>query len=123
MASDPSYETPTAPAAPPVASHQEALERFTLCEEAFHDQRQRELDDLRFVDERGAQWPDDIKAARGGQGGGGRGPPGPRPPVPRVQSAARPRPAGRQYRPPGQARTLVCPRGRGRQPGRGAGLY
>src|SRR4030095_15605122 len=71
------YEMPTDPAAPPVATHTEALERFTLCEEAFHDQRQRELDDLRFVDERGAQWPDDIKAARGGQGGGGGLPPVP----------------------------------------------
>ena len=51
-------ETPTDPEAPPDKAHQHALDRFKLCDEAFHDQRERELDDLRFVDQKGAQWPD-----------------------------------------------------------------
>jgi len=72
MAYDPApRETPTDPDAPDTTAHQAALDRFRLCEEAFHDQRERELDDLRFIDERGAQWPDDVKRARGGQAGAG----------------------------------------------------
>src|SRR5262245_5575983 len=66
-----SPETPTdvARATPP--PHERAKDRFQLCEEAFHDQRTRELDDLRFIDEKGAQWPDDIRASRRGQAAGG----------------------------------------------------
>ena len=73
MAVEPSAppETPTDPAEPPVSSHQRALDFFTLCDEAFRDQRERELDDLRFVDEPGAQWPDDIRRAREGRLAGG----------------------------------------------------
>jgi hypothetical protein len=48
-------------------THERARERFELCTDAFHDQRERELDDLRFVDERGSQWPEDIRTSRGGQ--------------------------------------------------------
>ena len=64
-------ETPTDPDAPDPSPHQQALDRFQLCEEASHAQRARELDDLRFIDEKGAQWPADIQRARGGQEGGG----------------------------------------------------
>lgn len=64
-------ETPTDPDAPDTSAHQTALDRFKLCEEACHDQRARELDDLRFIDEKGAQWPEEIRKARGGQEGGG----------------------------------------------------
>ncbi|HKA39795.1 MAG TPA: portal protein [Burkholderiales bacterium] len=67
----PEPETETDDTQDPEALHERALDRFTLCEEAFHDQRAREIDDLRFVDEKGAQWPDDIRAARGGQQAGG----------------------------------------------------
>ncbi|HZT54815.1 MAG TPA: portal protein, partial [Burkholderiaceae bacterium] len=63
-------ETPIDPDAPDPAAHQTALDRFRLSEEAVHDQRARELDDLRFVDEKGAQWDDDIKRLRGGQDAG-----------------------------------------------------
>jgi hypothetical protein len=63
-------ETPIDPEAPDTSAHQQALDRFKLCEEAFHDQRARELDDLRFIDERGSQWPSDVRRARGGQEGG-----------------------------------------------------
>jgi len=71
-------ETPTDPDAPDTSAHQAALDRFQLAEEAFKDQRERELADLEFIDKAGAQWPDDIRRAREGndQGGGGL------PPVP-----------------------------------------
>ena len=42
-----------------------ARQRFTLVSEAESEQRTRERDDLRF--DAGEQWPDDVKAARGGQ--------------------------------------------------------
>src|SRR4029453_4333414 len=72
MALDPAPpETPTDPAAKADKTHERAKDRFQLCEEGFHDQRDRELEDLRFIDERGAQWPDDIRAARSGQAAGG----------------------------------------------------
>src|SRR5499426_120056 len=72
MATDPAPpETPTDPDAPDTAAHDLALDRFQLCVDAFHDQRTRELDDLRFIDEKGAQWPDDIRASRRGQAAGG----------------------------------------------------
>jgi Phage P22-like portal protein len=64
-------ETPTDPDNPPVKSHELALDRFQLCVDAFHDQREREVDDLRFVDEKGAQWPDDIRRSRSGTEAGG----------------------------------------------------
>src|SRR4030095_8888795 len=64
-------ETPTDPDNPPVKSHELALDRFQLCVDAFHDQRAREVDDLRFDDEKGAQWPDDIRRSRSGTEAGG----------------------------------------------------
>jgi hypothetical protein len=73
-------ETPTDPDAPPDTAHETALDRFQLCVEAFRAQRERELDDLRFVDEAGAQWPDDVRRSRAGTpGGGGLPPVAPRP--------------------------------------------
>ena len=115
-------ETPTDPDAPDTSAHQTALDRFKLCEEAFHDQRARELEDLRFVDERGAQWPEDIRRARGGQEGGSGLPPVParpclefnllRGPVQQVINTARQAKLG----------PVVCARGRGRDAGRRAGL-
>jgi nucleotide-binding universal stress UspA family protein len=105
-------ETPTDPEAPPDKAHQHALDRFKLCEEAFHDQRERELDDLCFVDKRGAQWPDDIKRARGGQGGGGGLPPVParptlefnllRGPVQQIINTARQAKLGLSFAPEGE---------------------
>src|SRR5262245_36821702 len=70
-------ETPTDPDHPPSAAHQTAKDRYKLCQEAYTKQRQRELDDLAFIDERGKQWPDDIRRAREGQQGGGGLPPVP----------------------------------------------
>jgi hypothetical protein len=67
---DKQKETPTDPDAPDTAAHQRALDRFKVCEEAMHEQRVRELEDLRFVDEPGAQWPEDVAAARKGQAAG-----------------------------------------------------
>jgi hypothetical protein len=64
-------ETPTDPDTTDAKTHERAKDRFRLCEEAFHDQRERELDDLRFIDEKGAQWPEDIRTSRGGQAAGG----------------------------------------------------
>jgi len=83
MPLDPTYakETPTDPDAPDTSAHEHALDRFKLSEEATRDQRARELEDLRFIDERGAQWPDEIKRARGGQDGGSGLPPVPARPV------------------------------------------
>lgn len=43
-----------------------ARDRFKQADEANKNQRQRELDDLRFY--AGDQWPSDIKAARSGEG-------------------------------------------------------
>ena len=49
----------------------EALDRFTLAAEAEAAQRDRELEDLRFLDF-DEQWPDDVRRARDGyQPGGG----------------------------------------------------
>ena len=113
MAYDPAPpETPTDPEAPDTSAHQTALDRFKLCEEAFHDQRARELDDLRFIDERGAQWPDDIRRARGGQDGGSGLPPVParpclefnllRGPVQQVINTARQAKLGLSFAPEGE---------------------
>lgn len=44
---------------------QEAKDRFNLVVSAESDQRKRELEDLEF--DAGNQWPDEVKAARGGQ--------------------------------------------------------
>jgi len=112
MATDPVYpETPTAPEAADTA-HEAALERFKLCDEAMHDQRARELEDLRFVDERGAQWPEDIRRARGGQEGGSGLPPVParpclefnllRGPVQQVINTARQAKLGLSFAPEGE---------------------
>ena len=105
-------ETPTDPDSPPVSSHQQALDRFKLCEDAFHDQRERELEDLRFVDERGAQWPEDIRRSRGGQEGGSGLPPVParpclefnllRGPVQQVINTARQAKLGLSFAPEGE---------------------
>ena len=108
----PVRETPTDPDAPDTSAHEAALDRFKLCEEAYHDQRARELEDLRFVDERGAQWPEDIRRSRGGQDGGQRPAAGAGAPVSGVQPPARPRPAGHQHRPAGEAGAVVRARGR-----------
>ena len=49
----------------------EALERFKLASDAEADQREREVEDLKFLDF-DEQWPDDVKRARDGyQPGGG----------------------------------------------------
>jgi len=108
-------ETPTDPDAPDTSAHQQALDRFRLCEEAFHDQRAREVDDLRFVDEKGAQWPEDIQRARGGQDGGGGLPPVParpclefnllRGPVQQVINTARQAKLGLSFAPEGDGAT------------------
>jgi hypothetical protein len=44
---------------------QQAKDRFALVVSAESEQRKRELDDLEF--DAGNQWPDEVKAARGGQ--------------------------------------------------------
>ena len=105
-------ETPTDPDAPDTTAHEHALDRFKLSEEAFHDQRERELEDLRFIDEKGAQWPDDIQRARGGQQGGGGLPPVParpclefnllRGPVQQVINTARQAKLGLSFAPEGE---------------------
>ena len=43
------------PEAPPVSTHQQALDRFTLCVEAFRDQRDRsvKLNDMTAHEQRG----------------------------------------------------------------------
>ena len=56
--------------------HTLALARFQASADYFEKQRQRELDDLRFVDF-DEQWPDDIRAARAGQRASGGLPPVP----------------------------------------------
>jgi hypothetical protein len=96
-------------------AHAAALERFKLCDEAMQEQRKRELEDLRFVDERGAQWPEDIRRARGGQEGGSGLPPVParpclefnllRGPVQQVINTARQAKLGLRLRP--RARVAV----------------
>jgi hypothetical protein len=53
----------TTPTSSPV--HAEALERFRLAADAEAKQREREQEDLRFVD-LDQQWPDDVKQARNG---------------------------------------------------------
>src|SRR5262245_9646824 len=76
MATDPAPpETPTDPDAPDTSAHDLALDRFQLCVDAFNDQRERELDDLRFIDEKGAQWPDEVRASRAGNPAGSGLPP------------------------------------------------
>jgi hypothetical protein len=105
-------ETPTDPAAPADDAHTTALARFKLCEEAYHEQRLRELDDLRFVDERGAQWPEDIQKARAGQDGGSGLPPVParpclefnllRGPIQQVINTARQAKLGLSFAPEGE---------------------
>jgi len=54
----------------------EALARFKLASEAEADQRERELEDLKFVDF-DEQWPDDVRTARDGYQPGGGLPPVP----------------------------------------------
>jgi hypothetical protein len=51
--------------ATPSTVHAEALERFRLAADAEAKQREREQEDLRFVDF-DQQWPDDVKQARNG---------------------------------------------------------
>jgi len=68
-------ETPTDPDAPDTSAHDLALDRFQLCVDAFDEQRERELDDLRFIDEKGAQWPDEVRASRAGNPAGSGLPP------------------------------------------------
>jgi len=64
-------DTPTDPDTTPDTAHQRALDRFKLCDDAFKQQRARELDDLRFIDEKGAQWDEDVRRSRRGQPAGG----------------------------------------------------
>lgn len=52
----------------------QALQRFRLTADAEHDQRSREVEDLRFVDW-DEQWPTDVQAARAGQAANGSGMP------------------------------------------------
>jgi len=48
--------------------HKEALERFKIAEEGWHDIYEEALDDLRFVyDVDGGQWPDEIRKDRKGR--------------------------------------------------------
>jgi hypothetical protein len=54
----------------------EALARFKLASDAEAPQRERELEDLRFLDF-DEQWPDDVRRARDGSNGGGGLPPVP----------------------------------------------
>ena len=106
-------ETPTDPDAPDTTAHEQALDRFRLCDEAFKDQRARELDDLRFVDEAGAQWPADVRTSRGGSAAGSGLPPvAPRPclefnllrgPVQQVINTARQAKLGLSFAPEGDA--------------------
>ena len=57
------------------AELQEALERFRLVDTTEHEQRERELEDLRVA--AGDQWPEDVKRARLGKGTGDKLPPVP----------------------------------------------
>ena len=108
----PPRETPPDPDAPDRDAHELALDRFRLCDEAFKDQRERELDDLRFVDERGAQWDDDVRRSRNGSPGGSGLPPiAPRPclefnllrgPVQQVINSARQAKLGLSFAPEGE---------------------
>lgn len=50
----------------PDARHETALERFKLAAEADKGQRDRELEDLKFVDDPDGQWPEDIRTQRKG---------------------------------------------------------
>src|SRR5215470_3242982 len=110
-------ETPTDPDHPPVDTHQEALDRFDLCVEAFRDQRERELDDLRFVDQRGAQWPDDIRQSRAGlEAGSGLPPVAARPclefnllraPVQQIINTGRQAKLGLSFAPDGEGATQL----------------
>lgn len=57
-------DTVDAPGQSPV---QEALDRFKLVAEAEKKQRDREIEDLKFVDDPDGQWPEDIRRQRKGQ--------------------------------------------------------
>jgi hypothetical protein len=46
--------------------HRQAMDRFTVAANAEHDQRERELEDLAFVDAE-QQWPEEIKNSRAGK--------------------------------------------------------
>lgn len=54
-----------ADAAPDDSRHARALSRFKLASQAEDPQRQREVDDLRFIDF-DDQWPEDVRTARNG---------------------------------------------------------
>lgn len=111
----PSRETPTDPDAPETTAHQQALDRFRLCDDAFREQRERELDDLRFIDEVGAQWPEEVRRSRNGTPGGAGLPPiAPRPclefnllrgPVQQVINTARQAKLGLSFAPEGEGVT------------------
>lgn len=114
----PPRETPTDPDAPDADTrdaHAQALDRFKLCDEAFQDQRARELEDLRFIDEVGAQWPSDVRRSRAGTPGGAGLPPiAPRPclefnllrgPVQQVINTARQAKLGLSFAPEGEGAT------------------
>ncbi len=45
--------------------HEEAIDRFRLCEEAWDENRQNALDDKKFLN--GEQWPEQIRELRKGQ--------------------------------------------------------
>src|SRR5262245_26637202 len=115
MALDPAPPAPATDKEKP--PHERARDRFTLCDDAFKDQRARELDDLRFIDERGAQWPEDIRRARGGQAASGGFPAiGARPclefnllrgPVQQVINTARQAKLGLSFAPEGEGASVA----------------
>jgi hypothetical protein len=68
--------------------HTQALDRFRLVDRTERDQRQRELEDLRF--DAGDQWSDDAKVARGGSPAEGTAPAVPPRPMIVVRSMDQP---------------------------------
>lgn len=93
----------------------EALARFKVASDAEADQREREVEDLKFVDFE-QQWPDDVKNARAGstQGIGGLPPVPPRPcltinklrvPVEQISTEARQARLSLQFSPKGSGAT------------------
>lgn len=93
----------------------EALARFKVAADAEADQREREVEDLKFVDFE-EQWPDDVKNARAGstQGIGGLPPVPPRPcltinklrvPVEQISTEARQARLTLQFAPKGSGAT------------------
>ena len=112
----PPADSATAPA-PERKPHVVARECFTLCEEAYRNQRERELADLTFIDQAGGQWPEDIRRSRNGQPGGGGLPPVParpclefnllRGPVQQVINTARQAKLGLSFAPEGEGATQV----------------